>query len=816
MKGISILLIVTLVVSAYGDSLENSEWEALEKLRQENAARKEKVLSFLRELGKEQQTENEKYNPGLIHSKNREIENDDKNIENWRPGSPSILVSLTREFKQNNGDDTSKEDQNKNQKKDDSDDTDNEDSNVEDVNGENSNQNEKESSIKNRHRRNDSRKDSSDESNSNDDGSSDEELRRHHRGEDKPKKKNSDESNSDDRSKDSDEKNSKDSRKDKRKKQNSDESNSDDRSDDSDSDETNSRDSRKDKRKKKNSDESDSDCNDSDNDKKNSKERKSKEKSSDESNCDSKSDDSDGNKSKKDKCDESKNSSEEKKWRWILGRGNHRGNRISEPWNWKPETNWELEAKRAELKGRLIAIVKIEKVIKLLKNRTDEFNKRGHPERTLGLIRAIEAHKKLLGENIIAVSRICNITEVQPNELFETIIKCAANYSLRWRKLSNVGGPILENKEAILKPLLQEFSAAPLNLSKTDTITHILNEKGLADKAIVTEGEQVNGVVSWQSQPDKSASPSESTGAISEVVSLNSRNSSGNKQNGSGANVDDSAASDKDQAPEPVPTNGKEDNEGNNLNDQPGSDSQVQTPKHIKIESSSAGDNGVNPSNNENEIPGSNDDQPGNDDSRSQQSVPKSDESVVGSRNRSTENLDLKPEVSSGSDNTGKVVATPDNNSSSKSNKLANDINKLEDLNSDQIKVSIKSTELLATQAENSALRSGTDKGQNNDNSDREVGDSSADSNNQIPITTDNQTSSGNNVVTDGTSSQTDSTTSQPEQTSEISENTDTKEPRSTSELSTEETTDTVQNASSESESIFNTAAPESTSLIDE
>lgn len=328
---------------------------------------------------------------------------------------------------------------------------------------------------------------------------------------------------------------------------------------------------------------------------------------------------------------------------------------------------------------------------------------------------------------------------------------------------------------------------------------------------ISTESEQVNGVVSWQSQSNKSASPSDNTGAILEVVSLNSANSSGNKNNGSGANVDEaSAASDKDQAPEPVPKNGKEDKEGNNLNDQPGSDSQVQTPKHIKIESSSAGNNGVNSSNNENKIPDSNDDQPGNDDSRPHQSVPKSDEPVVGSRNRSTENLDLEPKVSSGSDNVGKVVANPDNNSLSISNKSANDIKKLEDLNNDQIKVSIKSSELLANQAENSAPRNETDKGQNNDNSDREVGDSSADSNNQIPIAADNQTSSGNNVATD------DTTTSQPEQTSEISKNTDTTEPRSTSELSTEETTDTTQNPSSESESIFNTAAPGSTSLINE
>lgn len=316
---------------------------------------------------------------------------------------------------------------------------------------------------------------------------------------------------------------------------------------------------------------------------------------------------------------------------------------------------------------------------------------------------------------------------------------------------------------------------------------------------ISAEGEQVTGIISWKSQPDKSAPPSDNAGAIEKETSLNSANSSDNKKNGPGANVDESAVLDKDQAPETNPTNGKKGNGSKNLNGQPDSD-----PVQIKPESSSAGGNGVNPSNNENEIPGSNDDQPANDANQPPQSVPKSNE---------PENLDLKPEISSSSDNTAKEIATADRNSWSTRKKSVNDINKLEHLNIDRIAESVNLAELLVGQAESSVPKNVTDEVQNKDNSGGEVGESSSDSNNQTAY---NQTDAtlGNNETSDDTSSQTGSTTGQTEQSSEISENTDTTEPNSA--LPTEGTSDTIQNANSESESIFNTTAPKSTSLIDE
>ncbi|XP_078050759.1 uncharacterized protein LOC144477145 [Augochlora pura] len=159
MKGIIILLIATMAISACGDSLEKLEWEKLEKVRQENALRKEKALSFLRKLRDEQAASKSYYEHLLLNKKSRDVGNNDDSTGKRKAEVPPVIVALLEKRRWKLRNETDDGGRNKSLQGSESDETKDGDESKSGVgNGDNSIEEEKESSVKNRSRRSSSRR----------------------------------------------------------------------------------------------------------------------------------------------------------------------------------------------------------------------------------------------------------------------------------------------------------------------------------------------------------------------------------------------------------------------------------------------------------------------------------------------------------------------------------------------------------------------------------------------------------------------------------------------------------------------------------
>nr|XP_031837946.1 GATA zinc finger domain-containing protein 14-like [Nomia melanderi] len=119
MKGTGILIIAVLFVHIHGVSLEKPEWlTALEKRREENALKKERLLSLILDLKNKGNPENNTYEQLIINLKNRGDENDPTNTDKRR--LPPNLLSLLKNDENKNSDQPEKEPDQKNRRKRDS------------------------------------------------------------------------------------------------------------------------------------------------------------------------------------------------------------------------------------------------------------------------------------------------------------------------------------------------------------------------------------------------------------------------------------------------------------------------------------------------------------------------------------------------------------------------------------------------------------------------------------------------------------------------------------------------------------------------